>query len=127
MSLRGCTKYTPKHWKCCGRIASNYAVQFHSHNCSFSSNTFAVCDCLQQHLESCYIFVLHFYCVVAVVLRVLTFLARNLSHRKEGRGEGRKDNSFSSSLSSGNMDETVFADLDLSMSTDAKGSTDKLL
>lgn len=73
-------------------------------------------------------FILHFCYVVAVVWSVLTsVLARNLSHTKEGRGEGRKANSFSSSLSSGKMDAIVFADLDLSMSTDAKGSTDKLL
>lgn len=70
-------------------------------------------------------FILQFSYLVAVVWSVWAFLARNLSHRKEGRAEGRKDNSFSGSVSPGNMDATGFADLDLSMSTAAKGSTDK--
>lgn len=67
-------------------------------------------------------FILHFSCVVGVVWSILAFLARNLNHKKEGRGEGRKDNFFSSSDSPGNVDATGFADLDLSMST-----TNKLL
>ena len=50
-----------------------------------------------------------------------------LSHRKHCRGEGRKDDSFSSSVTPGNMDTARSVDLHLSMSTAAKGSIDKLL
>lgn len=65
--------------------------------------------------------------VVGVVWSILAFLARNPSHKKEDKGEGRKDNSFSSFVSSGNVDATGFADLDLSTGTTVKGITNKLL
>lgn len=90
---------------------------------------FDLCVCFQQQpIESCCIKTLFFILpVVGVVWSVLAFLARNLSHKKGGRGEGKKDNSFSSSVSPGNADPAVFADLNLSISTTAKGSTNKLL
>lgn len=120
----------PKYRQRCSKIVNNYALQLHSDN---------AIAFLQTHLRYVIVFsniytvilhrdfILNFSYAVDVVWSVLAFLARNHSHRKEGRGEGRNDNSFSGCVSPGNMDATVFANLDLSMSTVAKGSTDKLL